>query len=60
MSDADYERGYAAAVSKIKSLANSYAVAMYGAEGAQISMLILMLVEEALNVDEVDASIDGN
>lgn len=49
-----YEQGYLDALKKIKELASAHAVAQYGEEGAQISMLILMLVEEALNAEEVN------
>ena len=41
-----YKEGYRDALKDIKELASMHAIANYGEEGAQISMLICMLVEE--------------
>lgn len=51
-----YEQGYIDAITKVKELASSYSVAQYGEEGAQISMLILLIVEEALNATKTTDS----
>lgn len=46
--DEAYEQGFNDAIQRLRELANAHAVAQYGEEGAQVSMLILTIIEEIL------------